>query len=304
MENSADHSYNPEAQGNAHDWSDLMKATSTVLVLMLVIAAEAAAVDFLGVELCKGSTATGVSLPAGSMLVLESEEIGDHGGLVLLVSARRGIVMEHVDDLMTGVIGSRGQGDADSLQWSNGRITALAQRVTKKYVALAVTSSEPCGGIPPAIDSRTAPPPSSPPLADTEAAAETAATSLAGAGSAAATTVVDSIEPMPVPDEDPPSAPPAEFESIGAISHEAADGIWVDVMGVVGNRSETSYRLATFDLSMYDGNGALICVDTISVSVLKTGQERAFRDAIRCSRYDSDLVQRIELQFAGGFSSD
>ena len=73
------------------------------------------------------------------------------------------------------------------------------------------------------------------------------------------------------------------------------------VMGVVANLSEISYRLASFDLSFLDADGKLICVDTISVSVLKAGQERAFRDSIRCPGYAAGTVASHQLQFAGGY---
>jgi hypothetical protein len=63
---------------------------------------------------------------------------------------------------------------------------------------------------------------------------------------------------------------------------------------------ETGYRLATFDLSFYAADGSLVCVDTISVSILKTGQERAFRDSIRCPGYVAEEVAETRLQFAGG----
>ncbi len=94
--------------------------------------------------------------------------------------------------------------------------------------------------------------------------------------------------------------PPPDYEVIGSISHHRADAIWVDVMGVVANHTSIGYRLAAFDLSLYDAGGRLICVDTVSVSALEAGQQRAFRDAIRCPDYDPDEVARVELQFAGG----
>jgi ABC-type enterobactin transport system permease subunit len=53
-------------------------------VLTLVAAAPCGAVEFLGVELCKGSVDTSVVLPVGSPLSLESAEIGRHGGLLML----------------------------------------------------------------------------------------------------------------------------------------------------------------------------------------------------------------------------
>ena len=92
-----------------------------------------------------------------------------------------------------------------------------------------------------------------------------------------------------------------DFEIIGVISHEAADPPWVDVMGVVANHTITGYKLATFDLSFFDANGELICVDTISVTQFKSGRSRAFRDSIECPNYGADLVASSNLQFAGGY---
>jgi hypothetical protein len=34
--------------------------------------------------------------------------------------------------------------------------------------------------------------------------------------------------------------------------------------------------------------------------VLKSGQERAFRDSIRCPGYVAEEVREVRLQFAGG----
>ena len=106
-------------------------------------------IDFLGVELCDGSLDTRVTMPPGSSLVLESAEIGDNGGLVLLLSATSGKVMDHVDDLMTGLTGRRGEGDGEDLEWSGGRLTGVAQKVARKYAALAVTSTDVCAGAAP-----------------------------------------------------------------------------------------------------------------------------------------------------------
>ncbi len=58
--------------------------------------------------------------------------------------------------------------------------------------------------------------------------------------------------------------------------------------------------MASFDLSLYDAAGDLICVDTISVNQLRIGQERAFRASIRCADYEESLVDSWKLQFAGG----
>jgi hypothetical protein len=289
-----------------------MKTLTMLVLLLCLIALDAQAIDFLGVELCDGSTDTSVRLPPGSALVLESAEIGDNGGLVLLFGAMRGKVMEHVDDLMTGVTGSRGRGDEDLLQWSDDRVTAVAQRVAKKYVALAVTSGDPCrdapapatapaaaavtGDLPPATDM--VPPPEDS-LGTTSAAAAAAVVAAirpttAGGEANDSASAVDTIAIVET------SAPEMDFEVIGVISHEAADRTWVDVMGVVANHTDTSYRLATFDVALFSRGDELICVDTISVSVLKAGQERAFRDAVRCPNYEPETVARVELQFAGG----
>jgi hypothetical protein len=264
-------------------------------ITILSLARPVAAVDFLGIELCRGSIDTRVELPEGSSLVLESVEIGDHGGLVMLLSASKGKVMENVDDLMTGLTGVRGAGDDDTLEWSDARLTAVAQRVAKKYAALAVTSTDECrSGAAEPVVAGAAPVEPVPAGEPTEMSPTTES-------AAAAAAVVAGIQPAPAAEPAPTATTATDFEVIGAIAHEAADRTWVDVMGVVANHTTEGYRLATFDLSLFDSEGALICVDTISVSVLKTGQERAFRDAIRCPGYDAAKVARLELQFAGGF---
>ena len=283
-----------------------MKTAAASALIFVLAALPASAIDFLGVELCKGSTDTRVDLPIGSSLVLESVEIGDHGGLVMLLSARSGKVMGHVDDLMTGLTGKRGEGDEETLEWSNERLTGVAQRVAKKYAALAVTSTDDCPGAEPA------------PVPVPTAAETDPAPTVAAAVPPQPTIDAPSPDPAPVPaaaaavvaaaaaNNPPPPAPepvvsaPPDFEVIGAISHTAADQTWVDVMGVVANHTDTGYKLATFDLSFFGAEGALICVDTISVSVLKPGQERAFRDSIRCPGYTREVVAETRLQFAGG----
>ncbi len=273
-----------------------MKRIAAIIISALFLASlPAAAIDFLGVELCKGATDTAVDLPIASSLVLESVEIGDNGGLVMLLSARSGNAMDHVDDLMTGLTGERGKGDGDSLEWTNGRLTGVAQRVAKKYAALAVASTDECSGnepvpVPlPVPASADAPRPTDVEnLMQSPDSVPVAAAAVAAAGQASP------VEPVS-------AAPaPAEFELIGALSHEPADQTWVDVMGVVANHTDTGYKLATFDLSFFAADGSLICVDTISVSVLKPGQERAFRDAIRCPGYNREIVTETKLQFAGG----
>ena len=275
-----------------------MKTATTVLLSLFLAALPAHAVDFLGVELCKGSTDTAVDVPLGSSLILESVEIGDHGGLVMLLSARSGKVMDHVDDLMTGLTGARGEGDGDSLEWTGGRLTGVAQKVAKKYAALAVASSDECPGTEPAPAAATAPV-DAPPQPEVEQA--TPSPDPVPVPAAAAAVVAAAASNQPSAEPEPAVVAEPDFELVGALSHEAADRTWVDVMGVVTNHTDTGYKLATFDVSFFNTSGELTCVDTISVSVLKSGQERAFRDAIRCPGYVHDEVAETRLQFAGGF---
>jgi len=269
--------------------------TVVVAVALLFATWPVAAVDFLGVEVCRGSTDTSVTLPPGSPLELEGVEIGSNGGLLMLLTTDSGRVMDQIDDLMTDLTGQRGTGGDETLEWSDGSLTAVAQLLAQRHAALAVSSPEPCGSA-----AATAEAASSPPTPDA-----TSPIAASAASAAAADAVVDEIRPAPAtapPDHErlATPGPPPDYEVIGPISHERADATWVDVMGVVANHTATGYRLASFDLSLYDADGRLICVDTVSVSVLKAGQQRAFRDAIRCPGYDADDVARIELQFAGG----
>lgn len=271
-----------------------MRTTAVVIALTLV-AVPLAAVDFLGVEVCRGSVDTSVVLPPGSPLELEGAEIGSNGGLLMLLTTDSGRVMDQIDDLMTDLTGQRGTGDDQTLEWSNGSLTAVAQLLATRHAALAVSSPDPCGG-----EAATADTASSPPTPES-----TSPIAASAASAAAADAVVNEIRPAPAAT---PAAggsletpgPPPDYEVIGSISHQRADATWVDVMGVVANHTSIDYRLASFDLSLYDADGRLICVDTVSVSVLKAGQRRAFRDAIRCPDYDPDTVARVELQFAGG----
>jgi len=274
-----------------------MRVFTIVMLALAMVASPAFAIDFLGVELCKGSTDTAVDLPIASSLVLESVEIGDNGGLVMLLSARSGKVMNHVDDLMTGLTGQRGEGDGDSLEWSDGRLTGVAQRVAKKYAALAVASADQCPGSEPApVPLPVAAPADAPRPTDVESVMQTPDPVPVAAAAVVAASQASPPEPAPVV-----AAPaPSDFELVGALSHEPADQTWVDVMGVVANHTDAGYRLATFDLSFFAADGSLICVDTISVSVLKPGQERAFRDSIRCPGYNHDSVGETRFQFAGG----
>jgi len=110
-----------------------MRQIIITAVLTLVVAAPCGAVEFLGIELCKGSVDTSVVLPVGSPLSLESAEIGRHGGLLMLLTAPNGEVLEFIDDLMATYTGIRGTGSEEKLQWSGNEITAYAQIIKKGY---------------------------------------------------------------------------------------------------------------------------------------------------------------------------
>ena len=125
-----------------------------------------------------------------------------------------------------------------------------------------------------------------------ETAAGAAVTTGAAVGAAAA--------PAPEPPATRELTPFEEFELKGRLKHAAGEDGWVDVMGVVVNHSGAAYKMVNFDLSLYDATGELICVDAISVSELRDGQERAFRDSIRCADYAPDAVASWKLQYAGG----
>jgi len=270
-----------------------MRHVIAVIVLSLC-AIPVNAVDFLGVELCAEQVSTRVILPAESPLSLESAEVGKHGGLVLLLHSKKGAVLGQVDDLMATFTGSRGTGDEKRLEWSGNQITGFAQVIKKGYVALAVTAAEDCSveaeAAPAAapVETEATPPP--------EPAPETTVPEDA-APVAAAAVVAPEIEEAP---DATVKTEVADFELEGRLKHAAAEDGWVDVMGVVTNNSGASYTVASFDLSLYDDAGDLICVDTVSVNQLREGQERAFRGSIRCADYVADEVASWKLQFAGG----
>ena len=270
-----------------------MRRILITVCLIPIAAAPVSAVDFLGVELCVGSVDTSVVLPVGSPLSLESAEIGRHGGLLMLLKADKGKVMNHVDDLMESYTGAAGTGSEDKLQWSGNQITAYAQLITKGHAALAVSTTDDCLAAETTQDEAAAAA-----VATDEPAGEPDATPAAAAvaaGAAAATATSESIEPDTAVE---PS--PLDFALKGKLKHSAAEEEWVDVMGIVVNSSGAGYAVASFDLSLYDAAGDLICVDTISVNQLKSGQERAFRASIRCADYGTTSVESWKLQFAGG----
>lgn len=259
------------------------------------------AAEFLGVELCTDASDTSISLPGGSPLSIVSVEVGKQGALVILLEGDGGRTLAQVDDLMMGLAGAAGVGDKKSLQWSGRSLTAYAEVIKKGSVILAVSSSDPCQGAV-AIEEEE----SVTPVADV--ADESFEESVAEDDPATVPDPVPAIAVGVAVDAVAPDSADAmaggaveDFVALGDIAHMKAADDWVDVMGVVANHSDQGYRLATFDLSFYDDAGALICVDTISVSVLKDGQERAFRDSIQCPEYVASTVARTELQFAGGY---
>lgn len=288
------------------------------LLAIFFSAAPSAAVDFLGVELCEGSVDTAVVLPVGSPLTLESSEIGRHGGLLLLFTTENGDIMDHIDNLMAAFTDTRGTGDAKKLQWTGNQITAYAQLIKKGYAALAVSTTDPCRPVEPAPVAETTDTMTSPETAAETDVEETQKGAAESAAIAAAAVAPDDDEQTPSADEatemavaatvgdgDEATTPAPEPESTaqfslkGKLKHTAAEDGWVDVMGVVVNTSGDTYAVASFDLSLYDGSGDLICVDTISVNQLRDKQERAFRASIRCADYDAAAVASWKLQFAG-----
>jgi hypothetical protein len=284
---------------------------------MLIAAVPAAAVEFLGVDLCVGSVDTSVVLPVGSPLSLESSEIGRYGGLLLLFKAENGDIMDHIDNLMSFYTDTRGTGDAKKLQWTGNEITAYAQLIKKDYAALAVSTTADCLAVEPDAVAETDAATDAPePAPATDESVDAVAMETAAIAAAGTTAVAEELQATEedgavvaaatalaaedsMPDALPEPEPPTDFMLKGRLKHTEAEDGWVDVMGVVVNNSGTAYTVASFDLSLYDGSGELICVDTVSVNQLRDGQERAFRSAIRCADYDADAVTGWKIQFAG-----
>jgi hypothetical protein len=275
-----------------------MRQIIIAAVLTLVASAPCGAVEFLGVELCKGSVDTSVVLPVGSPLSLESAEIGRHGGLLMLLTISEGDILDHIDDLMETYTGGRGTGSEEKLQWAGNEITAYAQIIKKGYAALAVSTTDDCRAAEPAPEAETAAEEAPAPDAATPMTDETE--TAIGAAVATGAAVEAAAVPAPAPPAAPEPTPIEEFELKGRLKHAAAEDDWVDVMGIVVNNSGSSFAVANFDLSLYDAAGELICVDAILVSELRDGQERAFRDSIRCADYAPNAVAGWKLQYAGG----
>jgi len=275
-----------------------MRQIIIATMLTLVASAPCGAVEFLGVELCKGSVDTSVVLPVGSPLSLESAEIGRHGGLLMLLTISEGDILDHIDDLMETYTGNRGTGSEEKLQWAGNEITAYAQIIKKGYAALAVSTTDDCRAAEPVPEAETAAEQASVPDAAAPMTDETE--TAAGAAVATGVAVEAAAVPAPAPPAAPEPTPIEEFELKGRLKHAAAEDDWVDVMGIVVNNSGSSFAVANFDLSLYDEAGELICVDVISVSELRDGQERAFRDSVRCADYEPNAVAGWKLQYAGG----
>jgi hypothetical protein len=294
-----------------------MRHIALCLCCMLIAAVPAAAVEFLGVDLCVGSVDTSVVLPVGSPLSLESSEIGRYGGLLLLFKAENGDIMDHIDNLMSFYTDTRGTGDAKKLQWTGNEITAYAQLIKKDYAALAVSTTADCLAVEPDAVAETDAATDAPePAPATDESVDAVAMETAAIAAAGTTAVAEELQATEedgavvaaatalaaedsMPDALPEPEPPTDFMLKGRLKHTEAEDGWVDVMGVVVNNSGTAYTVASFDLSLYDGSGELICVDTVSVNQLRDGQERAFRSAIRCADYDADAVTGWKIQFAG-----
>ena len=266
--------------------------------LGLLLALPAQGVEFLGVELCKGSVETSVVLPVGSPLSLESAEIGRYGDLLMLLTAPNTEVLNLIDDLIATYTGNRGTGSEEKLQWSGNGITAYAQIIKKGYAALAVSTTDDCRAAEPSPDAETEA--ENAPVPDVAAATADEIDTAAGAAVTTGAAVGAAAAPAPEPPATREPTPFEEFELKGRLKHAAGEDGWVDVMGVVVNHSGAAYKMVNFDLSLYDATGELICVDAISVSELRDGQERAFRDSIRCADYAPDAVAGWKLQYAGG----
>ena len=266
--------------------------------LGLLLALPAQGVEFLGVELCKGSVETSVVLPVGSPLSLESAEIGRYGDLLMLLTAPNTEVLNLIDDLMATYTGNRGTGSEEKLQWSGNGITAYAQIIKKGYAALAVSTTDDCRAAEPSPDAETEA--ENAPVPDVAAATAVEIETAAGAAVTTGAAVGAAAAPAPEPPATREPTPFEEFELKGRLKHAAGEDGWVDVMGVVVNHSGAAYKMVNFDLSLYDATGEIICVDAISVSELRDGQERAFRDSIRCADYAPNTVAGWKLQYAGG----
>lgn len=263
--------------------------------IFLIVSAPAAAVDFLGATLCRDHATATVTIPDDSGLRLASVEVSDGTGLLMLLYASQGDALEHLDALMTRITGHPAEHEGESMQWSGHSILAYASLIKKGTVAMAVSSDDPCEETPEV--------PLAPPAVPAEP--QPAPPVSAPARPAAPVTASGKAEIIPQLPEEEDQTPALEtepdFQLQGNLRFAAAAAPWVDVMGIVENLSSKSYRLAAFDLSLYDTQDQLICVDTISVGMLKAGQTRAFRDSISCPDYRQGSVGSFRLQFSGGY---
>jgi len=229
-----------------------------ITAAVLAISIQASAVEFLGVNLCRGSVDTSVRLPAGSGLSIASVEIGSRGALVMLLEGGAD-ALDRVDDVLAGSTGARGTGNADQLQWSGNTITALARVLKKGQVALVVSSTDDCGGQPTLAEAPGAESSAGTPSHGTTGEASAApdapqrgetATPDGGLSATTAAIAAAAAEPAGASREPATAGPaPAGFELAEGFSHALAVDGWVDVMGVVTNHTGTDYRVATFDLA-------------------------------------------------------
>jgi len=257
------------------------------------------AVDFYGATICRDHATTSVQIPDDSGLRLASVEVGDEGGLLMLLYAEEGEVLEQLDLLISRVTGSAGTQEGDSMQWSGGKLVAFASRIKKGTVAVAISSNDSCPEEPALI----APESGLPRGLDTDSGEAMGAAAGIDQQSEARH---DLIKALPVPSDEHAGEIGAvevetDFRLEGELKYSQTIPPWVDVMGLVRNNSGTAYRLAAFDLSLYDLKGDLLCAGTVSIGVLKAGQAHAFRDSIKCPDVDPGEISGYRFQFSGGY---
>jgi len=261
-------------------------AALLMLPVLLLGPFPAFGVDFFGATLCRNSVTTSISLPEDSGLRLASVETGEDNGLLMLLYATRGDAMENLDVLMTRITGHAGRREGDSMQWSGRKILAYASLVKKGTLAMALSSSDPCEPTPAIgpVPSKISPP---------------AAAALPSPAPPAAIPVKAAALP-PVEHEAAALDEEEDFRLEGKLQWTAGPPPWIDVMGVINSLGQKDYRLAAFDLSFYDAEGGLLCVDTISIGMLKAGRTRAFRDSVNCPGLDPARIKSYRIQFSGG----
>ncbi len=254
-------------------------AALLLLPVLLLGPFPAFGVDFFGATLCRNYVTTSISLPEDSGLQLSSVETGEDNGLLMLLFATRGDAMENLDVLMTRITGHPGRREGDSMQWSGREILAYASLVKKGILAMAISSSDPC---------------------EVRPVIKTAPSEAPAASAAPPSTIPVPATLPPVEHESVPLDEEKDFLLEGKLQWAAGPPPWIDVMGLIHSNAERNYRLAAFDLSFYDAEGKLLCVDTISIGMLKAGRTRAFRDSVNCPGIDPAKITKYRIQFSGG----